>query len=1011
MTSIRRLAPASLAIALLTTGFLACEPGAAHATTPLDDAVAFTSSAPSPALIGTTYTPVATDPAGGAVTYTATVVTGDADTCSVGSDGTTIELGGSGVCVVEASASGAITAQQSFAVREPSSCAEAVSAGLLSSDGYIDIDLDHQPLHVWCGDTAGTPKTYVDLQVTGAGHNFGQTVPGNTNWFGTLVTTTYTRARLDPATSQIDNSDQTYSSSTGGPVIIGGQPQMSANLAQASGCDHNVSADANLDLTGTGLALPRPSTEFMISGFEYGGFVTTSPQVVNFTYVGGWCGGGGPIIESTATNPDGATGTTTFAVAPVAPDGTAYTTRDLAGLSGIPSVVRPSAELTLAPDLAAGTDPTGFGVTATGDCSTDGAGDVLEVGAANGWCTVTGQLATSGDLGPSGYVQETFPVVSTTTIDWSGTVPTQGVQGNSWAATAYASDTTDAASIAAAPAGVCSVSDGAVQYDGPGTCTVTASQAGDTFHDAASTSTDVDVLGTQTKGTVAFPATPKVGVEITPTTSGWDTDSTLSYTWTVDGTTVSTAATYTPVPADQGHTLELSVDGVRTGYVDSAAATTSATVGLGDLTAGSVAVSGTAQVDSTLTADVSGFGPETTGYAYTWNRDGQPLSGADASGSTYVVTPADAGHQLSVTVVGQASGYADTDGVTSDPTASVVNGTDMVTGSVTIVGASPAGRVKQGQVLTARTASWDRRGTLAYQWTVGGDPIAAPAGAGSSLRILPAWAGQDVAVTVTESSTGQDDVSADAGPVLVVKNPTVTAHYPRTPASGWYRHPIRVTFTCDAGTAAVLACPAPVLLGQGTHRPARSIRTLDGGTAAVRLPAIRVDDRAPVVRISAPSARNAYGQAPRCSTSDAGSGHVSCTVRIRKVADAAGWKVTYRVTARDRAGNVTRMVRSVQADRLSLVAPERAGAYQVRQHGTYRVVMLSASQPRLLYAAPTPRAPHGGDVRFRPDGRVAGMRRWTLSLTITSSTRYSRSWVVGATTAGHTYVAALHVIG
>lgn len=1006
--------PAALTLALAATGLLAASPGAAQAATGTaasdgPDAVTFTTAAPTDAVVGQTYTPSAVAPDGSAITYAAVGIAGDDHTCAVQADGT-ISLEGAGVCDVVARADSFITAQQAFVVRDPESCAEAKQDGDLAADGYLVLDFENVPTRVYCADTETDPTSYIDLPVTGtdsAGqHNYGQIVAGD-NYRGSTVTTAYTKVRLDPATSILDTTDATFATSVGGPVYnTSWAASTHANWGIAASCGGG-GASADLDLTGTSIAIPRPEAEFQISGWPYeqvSGTVVVSPQHVVSTGIDDQCGQGGPIVEG-SMNPDdsGPATATAFAVAPAAPDGTAYAIRNLAGLTGAPATVHAGTTLDLAPVLAAGTTaPDGFALTASGSCTE--ADGVIATGSA-GWCTVTGHLDATGDLGPSNYVQTTFPVVATTAISHFGPDSTEAVVGTSWTPTAD-TDGPSPVTFTAEPAGVCHLDGSAVEYDAPGTCHVTATEPGSTFHDAASQTVDITVLGTQPKGTVTFPSPPQVGQAVTPTLSGWDPDGTPAYSWTIDGVEVSTDATYTPAATDEGHTLALEVHTTRDGYLDSDSDQFSATVAPGHLDAGTVSISGTAQVGSTLTADVDGFDPAVTGLAYVWSRDNAPIT-VDGDGSTYLVTPADAGHTLTVTVVGHADGYADTVPVTSVATTAVANGTDLVTGAVTLHGATAAGRIKAGQRLTAQVTGWDPRATLAYQWTVAGKTV----GTGTSLPISSAWAAERITLTVTASAPGEDPVSATAGPVLVVKNPRIAAHYPNVPASGWYRHPVTVTFTCAPGTAAVTACPAPVVLRNGVHRLSRTIRSEDGGTATAQLPIVKVDQTAPRISLRVPSGQSAYAGHASCSTHDTGSGHVTCALATRRATVANGWTVTYTATARDRAGNTAREVRHVSVDRLALNAPERAGVYQVRQHATYRVTVLSATQPRLQYAAPSPRVPHGGGVKFRADGTLGGLHRWVLNLTITSSTRYSRHWLIGATAGGHTYVTALQING
>ena len=68
-------------------------------------------------------------------------------------------------------------------------------------------------------------------------------------------------------------------------------------------------------------------------------------------------------------------------------------------------------------------------------------------------------------------------------------------------------------------------------------------------------------------------------------------------------------------------------------------------------------ISGQAKVGRTLTATGGTWSVLSPTLAYQWNRDGAPI--ANATGSTYVVTGADAGADLTVTVTASKSGFGD----------------------------------------------------------------------------------------------------------------------------------------------------------------------------------------------------------------------------------------------------------------------------------------------------------------------------------------------------------------
>ena len=159
------------------------------------------------------------------------------------------------------------------------------------------------------------------------------------------------------------------------------------------------------------------------------------------------------------------------------------------------------------------------------------------------------------------------------------------------------------------------------------------------------------------------------GQQITASLSG-EADapsSGITYTWTVDGTTVKTGtdaagATYTPIEADEGDTLAVSVSftdihgNAESGSVSAGTVvespTENATIALVGLTGGN-AVQGMPIAASVTEADAP-----LSGITYTWTVDGTTVkTGTDAAGATYTPTEADEGKTISV-----AASFTDTNG-------------------------------------------------------------------------------------------------------------------------------------------------------------------------------------------------------------------------------------------------------------------------------------------------------------------------------------------------------------
>ena len=194
------------------------------------------------------------------------------------------------------------------------------------------------------------------------------------------------------------------------------------------------------------------------------------------------------------------------------------------------------------------------------------------------------------------------------------------------------------------------------------------------------------VTGTVTQGQV-------LGVD---TSSIADADGlgAFSYQWLRDGSTITnaTASTYTPVQADVGHAISVSVS-----YMDGHGHTevmtsdpTADVANVNDAPTGAPIISGSTVSGQTLTADPSGIA-DADGlgtFSYQWNAGGNPVGGATSS--TFKLTPVQAGSTITVTV-SYTDGFGTSESVTSTATAAVtippgitVNGTsaaDTITGT------------------------------------------------------------------------------------------------------------------------------------------------------------------------------------------------------------------------------------------------------------------------------------------------------------------------------------------
>ena len=174
------------------------------------------------------------------------------------------------------------------------------------------------------------------------------------------------------------------------------------------------------------------------------------------------------------------------------------------------------------------------------------------------------------------------------------------------------------------------------------------------------------VMGTPATGQPTINGTVQVGETLTADTSGIADadgldDAVFSYQWIAGGTDIqdATSSTYTLDADDVGKTIK-----VRVSFTDDAAgeeALTSAATGkvaaaASNPATGAPTISGTAQVEETLTADTTGIGDadglDDAVFAYQWIRnDGSADADIqDATDSTYTLSADDLGKTLKVRV-------------------------------------------------------------------------------------------------------------------------------------------------------------------------------------------------------------------------------------------------------------------------------------------------------------------------------------------------------------------------
>ena len=295
---------------------------------------------------------------------------------------------------------------------------------------------------------------------------------------------------------------------------------------------------------------------------------------------------------------------------------------------------------------------------------------------------------------------------------------------------------------------------------------------------------------TPATGLPIITGTVQVGEQLTADTSGIADDDVLtkvefSYQWQADGADIAgaTASTYTLVDADEGKVITVAVSFTDDrGHAESltSAATGAVEAKPNTPATGLPAISGTGAGGRDADRGHIGHFADDDGLD---QRDVQPISGAadgadiaDATGSTYVLTDADEGKAISVTVsfiddAGHAESFtsAATDAVAPKPN-TPATGLPAISGTVQV-----------GETLVAYTSGIsDEDGldnaSFSYQWQADGSDIGGATNAAYTLTDADEGKVITVAVFFTDDRGHAESLASAATGAVEAK--------PNTPATG-----------------------------------------------------------------------------------------------------------------------------------------------------------------------------------------------------------------------------------
>lgn len=371
-------------------------------------------------------------------------------------------------------------------------------------------------------------------------------------------------------------------------------------------------------------------------------------------------------------------------------------------------------------------------------------------------------------------------------------------------------------------------------------------------------------------GAPAITGIDRQGQTLTASTGTWNPAATsYTYAWqrsTDKGNTWlsiagATSASYVPVSADVGASIEVTVTATNSYGSGQATSQATATVASGaPANTAAPKVSGTPQRASVLSASTGSWSPAGTSYAYQWQTcSGSGANCRNISGqtkSTYTLQKSDEGADLQVLVTAENSfGSRQAASAPVGPVAALL--------AQDIKPPAISGTALRASKLTATTGTWNSVGqTYAYQWSdcdASGQNCQAIAGATSTgYTLAQSDEGHKVVFSVTASNIDAAVVATSAPSAVVASSPPANTKAPAISGTAMQG----VTLTAGAGTwtgagntytyqwkdCAGQTC-API---QGATGTSYTVRASDAG-ASIEFQVTATNVDATVVKASAPT--------------------------------------------------------------------------------------------------------------------------------------------------------------
>ena len=300
-------------------------------------------------------------------------------------------------------------------------------------------------------------------------------------------------------------------------------------------------------------------------------------------------------------------------------------------------------------------------------------------------------------------------------------------------------------------------------------------------------------------GVPTIDGTPQVNETLTAAIAGITDGNGLdgvsyAYQWTAGGSNIdgATGSSLTLTSRQEGQTIQVRVSfNDDDGFSETATSVPTDAVAAAEVAnnpaTGLPSISGTPQVEQTLTADTSNIddedGLDDVAYSYQWLSAGTAISGA--TGSTYTLTANEQGDTIQVRVdfEDDAANSETLTSVATDPVAAAKQANTAPTGLPTINGTPQV-----EQTLTADTSGISDEDGLtnvsyAYQWLAAGTAISRATGSTYQLTSTEQGKTIQVQVTFTDDRNNAETLTSVATDPVAAKPVPLTATFSNVPDS------------------------------------------------------------------------------------------------------------------------------------------------------------------------------------------------------------------------------------